>query len=51
MSTVLTMFGVLLWVFSPRAGWAAERLLGVQSARVMSQSMPWIAEELSLIHI
>ncbi|HET9917722.1 MAG TPA: hypothetical protein VFQ89_11490 [Candidatus Binatia bacterium] len=24
---------------------AADRLVGVQSARVMSQSMPWIAEE------
>src|SRR5574341_1655183 len=24
---------------------AADRLIGVQSARVMSQSMPWIAEE------
>ena len=37
--------GVLLWVFSLHSSWAAERLLGVQSARVMSQSMPWIAEE------
>lgn len=26
-------------------GRAADRLLGVQSARVMSQSMPWIAQE------
>jgi NitT/TauT family transport system substrate-binding protein len=25
--------------------WGADRLLGVQSARVMSQSMPWIAQE------
>jgi hypothetical protein len=24
---------------------SADRLLGVQSARVMSQSMPWIAQE------
>jgi ABC-type nitrate/sulfonate/bicarbonate transport system substrate-binding protein len=27
---------------------AAERLIGVQSARVMSQSMPWIAAEVGL---
>ncbi|MBI2367746.1 MAG: ABC transporter substrate-binding protein [Deltaproteobacteria bacterium] len=42
----------LLWIFvstivsisaSPASG--ADRLLGVQSARVMSQSMPWIAQE------
>jgi hypothetical protein len=26
-------------------GRSADRLLGVQSARVMSQSMPWIAQE------
>ena len=25
--------------------WSADRLVGVQSARVMSQSMPWIAQE------
>ena len=25
--------------------WSADRLVGVQSARVISQSMPWIAEE------
>ncbi|MBI2230344.1 MAG: ABC transporter substrate-binding protein [Deltaproteobacteria bacterium] len=42
----------LLWIFvstivsisaSPASG--ADRLLGVQSARVISQSMPWIAQE------
>jgi len=34
---------VMLAQFQPAS--AAERLVGVQSARVMSQSMPWIAEE------
>ena len=28
--------------------WSADRLVGVQSARVMSQSMPWIAQETGL---
>jgi len=43
--------GWLFWSFifiasvSANAGWSADRLLGVQSARVMSQSMPWIAQE------
>ena len=32
----------------PNAGFAADRLLGVHSARVMSQSIPWIAEEAGL---
>ena len=31
--------------FSASPGSGADRLLGVQSARVMSQSMPWIAQE------
>jgi len=35
----LPLFFVHSW------GFAAERLIGVQSARVMSQSMPWIAQE------
>ena len=30
------------------APWAADKLLGVHSARVMSQSMPWIADEAGL---
>jgi NitT/TauT family transport system substrate-binding protein len=50
MSTVLTMLGVLLWVLSADSAWTAERLLGVQSARVMSQSMPWIAQETGLFN-
>jgi len=42
---------VLVWVVSsvlPYAALPADRLLGVHSARVMSQSMPWIAEEARL---
>ncbi|MBI3066412.1 MAG: ABC transporter substrate-binding protein [Deltaproteobacteria bacterium] len=42
----------LLWIFvstivsiSASAASGADRLLGVQSARVISQSMPWIAQE------
>ncbi len=42
----------LLWIvvslivnFTASPIWGADRLLGVQSARVMSQSMPWIAQE------
>lgn len=45
MSKRLTMAALVLWMFPAESGWAADRLLGVQSARVMSQSMPWIAEE------
>ncbi len=45
MSKRLTMAVLVLWMFYAGLGWAADRLLGVQSARVMSQSMPWIAEE------
>jgi ABC-type nitrate/sulfonate/bicarbonate transport system substrate-binding protein len=48
MWTIVTLVGVLLWVVSVPSGWTADRLLGVQSARVMSQSMPWIAEETGL---
>src|ERR671918_625826 len=32
----------------PVAGLAAEKLVGIHSARTMSQSMPWIAEEVGL---
>ncbi len=37
-------------VGAPKAILAADRLLGVQSARVMSQSMPWIAQETGIFH-
>ncbi len=45
MSKRFTMAALVLSMFHAEFGWAADRLLGVQSARVMSQSMPWIAEE------
>ena len=45
MSRTLTMAALVLSMFPAELGLAADRLLGVQSARVMSQSMPWIAEE------
>jgi len=45
MSKRLTIAALVLSMFHAELGWAADRLLGVQSARVMSQSMPWIAEE------
>jgi NitT/TauT family transport system substrate-binding protein len=41
----------LIWLvcfMMPYATLAADRLLGIHSARVMSQSMPWIAEEARL---
>lgn len=42
---------VLVWLaflIVPYAALPADRLLGIHSARVMSQSMPWIAEEAGL---
>lgn len=44
MSKILTLSGLVIWLLGARPVLAADRLLGVQSARVMSQSMPWIAE-------
>jgi NitT/TauT family transport system substrate-binding protein len=35
-------------VFLSQTGLAADKLLGIHSARTMSQSMPWIAEEAGL---
>jgi ABC-type nitrate/sulfonate/bicarbonate transport system substrate-binding protein len=35
-------------VFSARQAFAADRLVGLHSAQVMSQSMPWIAQEAGL---
>ena len=43
---VVTTFLALGFLFSP--GMAADKLVGIHSARTMSQSMPWIAEELGL---
>ena len=42
---------LLFWLVlftTPVTSLPADRLLGVHSARVMSQSMPWIAEEAGL---
>lgn len=45
----ITLLLVWLGVFTmPAAALPADRLLGVHSARVMSQSMPWIAEAAGL---
>src|SRR4029453_15885801 len=35
--------------FLPPTGLAAEKLLGIHSARTMSQSMPWIAQDVGLL--
>jgi hypothetical protein len=42
---------LLVWLalfMTPFAASPADRLLGIHSARVMSQSMPWIAEATGL---
>jgi ABC-type nitrate/sulfonate/bicarbonate transport system substrate-binding protein len=39
------MATVWMLAFNLPIAWSADRLVGVQSARVMSQSMPWIAQE------
>ena len=35
-------------IYSPKPADSADRLVGIQSARVMSQSLPWIADEARL---
>lgn len=42
----LTVLALL--IFPPGSGLAAEKLIGIHSARVMSQSMPWMAQEAGL---
>ncbi|MGH7833349.1 MAG: ABC transporter substrate-binding protein [Candidatus Binatia bacterium] len=39
---------MLLIVVAPCLGFGADKLVGIHSARTMSQSMPWIAEEAGL---
>lgn len=39
---------LLLIVVAPCLGFGADKLVGIHSARTMSQSMPWIAEEAGL---
>jgi len=36
---------LIVLMICPAVVRSADRLIGVQSARVMSQSMPWIAQE------
>jgi hypothetical protein len=49
LSATLFLFGLLLVTFQPQfEARAVDRLLGIHSARVMSQSMPWIAQEAGL---
>lgn len=36
------------WILFPSGVGAADKLVGIHSARVMSQSMPWIAQEAGL---
>src|SRR5260370_34499135 len=46
LSTAFVVLGLL--VFSVGRTIAADRLVGLHSAQVMSQSMPWIAQEAGL---
>ena len=39
---------ILLWTVTAQGGAAPDKLVGIHSARVMSQSMPWIATEAGL---
>ena len=41
----LLAVAMLLSLFSPNAASGAEKLIGIHSSRVMSQSMPWMAQE------
>lgn len=45
---ITAAFVWLAFLIVPYTGLAADKLLGVHSARVMSQSLPWIAEEAGL---
>ena len=46
---ICMMFILLAFVLAPVGGSAAERLVGIHSARVLSQSVPWIAREAGLL--
>jgi hypothetical protein len=48
MKRIAPILAWLAFFIMPHAAWPADRLLGIHSARVMSQSMPWIAEEAGL---
>ena len=42
------VFSLIFLLLPSSRGFAADKLLGIHSARTMSQSMPWIAEEAGL---
>jgi NitT/TauT family transport system substrate-binding protein len=44
------LLGVCWWVFLSATASAADKLVGLHSAQVMSQSMPWIAQEAGLFN-
>ncbi len=48
LSCLLTLLGVLISGLLLQGASAAEKLIGIQSARVLSQSLPWIAQEAGL---
>jgi NitT/TauT family transport system substrate-binding protein len=49
MERAILVLGALLWLCGlPLVGSAADKLVTIHSARVMSQSMPWIAQEAGL---
>jgi NitT/TauT family transport system substrate-binding protein len=48
MITFLLAIVTLLSLLSPNAGSGADKLIGIHSSRVMSQSMPWMAQEAGL---
>lgn len=45
---LVVLFALFLSTLAPRGAIAADKLTGIHSARVMSQSMPWIAQEAGL---
>lgn len=47
---LLSIFVFLAFGFFPAGLLAADRFVTIHSARVMSQSMPWIAQEAGLFH-
>ena len=50
LSLLLVSIILLALGFANSRAEAAEKLVGIYSARVMSQSMPWIAQEAGLFH-
>jgi ABC-type nitrate/sulfonate/bicarbonate transport system substrate-binding protein len=42
------LFASITIIGGPRHVWSADRLIGLHSAQVLSQSMPWIAREAGL---